>query len=191
MGLRNLIIIMLLGTLGLRTSTLTALNIEDIDITCGLLLIREKGRRLRSVVLPHSLCKIICNYLQLRRRKRGPLLISKRKKRISPRTLQDIFRTAADQLGIDKKLHARLFRHTAATHLWRASHLNDNNVDILIIQNILGHSSTRSTEPYIHPSHDSIRRAMEKLPGIKLVKELIRKGELNLRFQKPFRSKRE
>jgi len=87
MGLRDLIIIMLLGTLGLRTSTLTALNIEDIDITCGLLWIREKGRRHRSVVLPHSLCKIIRNYLQLRRRKRGPLLISKRKKRISPRTL--------------------------------------------------------------------------------------------------------
>ena len=37
MGLRNLIIIMLLGTLGLRTSTLTALNIEDVDLTCGLL----------------------------------------------------------------------------------------------------------------------------------------------------------
>lgn len=59
MGLRNLIIIMLLGTLGLRTSTLTALNIEDIDIIYGLLWIKEKGRRFRSVVLPHSLCKII------------------------------------------------------------------------------------------------------------------------------------
>jgi site-specific recombinase XerD len=36
MGLRNLVIIMLLGTLGLRTSTLIALNIEDIDLSCGL-----------------------------------------------------------------------------------------------------------------------------------------------------------
>ena len=75
--------------------------------------------------------------------------------------------------------------------LRRASHLNDNDVDILIIQSILGHSSTRSTEPYIHPSADSIRKAMEKLPGVKFVKELLRKGELNLRFQKPFRPKRE
>ena len=55
---------MLLGTLGLRTSTLTALNIEDIDLTCGLLWIREKGRRHRSmVILPHCICKIIRNYL--------------------------------------------------------------------------------------------------------------------------------
>jgi integrase/recombinase XerC len=52
MGLRNLVIIMLLGTLGLRTATLTALNIEDVDLTCGLLWIREKGRRHRSMVLP-------------------------------------------------------------------------------------------------------------------------------------------
>jgi integrase/recombinase XerC len=117
MGMRNLILIMLLGTLGLRTRTLTGLNVENIDLTCGLLWIREKGRRQRTMVLPHCLCKIIGNYLHHQRRKKGPLLISKRKKRISPRTLQDIFRTAADQLGIDKKLHARLFRHTAATHL--------------------------------------------------------------------------
>ncbi|MBW2570458.1 MAG: hypothetical protein JRE47_14130, partial [Deltaproteobacteria bacterium] len=76
------------------------------------------------------------------------------------------------------------------------------DVDILTIQSILGHSSTRSTEPYIHPSQDRIRKAMEKLPGVKFVKELLRKGELNLSFQssrrncyggadKPFRPKRE
>ena len=159
MGLRDLIIIMLLGTLGLRTSTLTALNIEDIDITCGLLWIREKGRRHRSVVLPHSLCKIIRNYLQLRRCKRGPLLISKREKRISPRTLQDIFRTAADQLGIDKKLHARLFRHTAATHLNKVA-------GIEITQQILGHSRRANTLKYAHLNPDKYAVYMKKHPFI-------------------------
>ena len=72
-----------------------------------------------------------------------------------------------------------------------ASHLNDKDVDILIIQSILGHSSARSTEPYIHPSQDRIRKALEKLPGVKYVKELIKKGVLNLKFQKPYRPKRE
>ncbi|MBW2620357.1 MAG: tyrosine-type recombinase/integrase [Deltaproteobacteria bacterium] len=158
-GLRDLIIIMVLGTLGLRTSTLTALNIEDIDITCGLMWIREKGRRHRSMVLPHSLCKIIRNYLQLRRRKRGPLLISKRKKRISPRTLQDIFRTAADQLGIDKKLHARLFRHTAATHLNKVA-------GIEITQQILGHSRRANTLKYAHLNPDKYAVYMKKHPFI-------------------------
>lgn len=56
-GLRNLIIIMLFGMLGLRTSTLIDINIEDIELTCGRVWVREKGRRHRNLVLPHSLCK--------------------------------------------------------------------------------------------------------------------------------------
>jgi integrase/recombinase XerC len=157
MGLRNLIIIMLLGTLGLRTSTLTALNIEDIDITCGLLWVREKGQRRRNMVLPHCLCKIIRNYLQLRRRKKGPLLISKRKKRISPRTLQEIFHAAADQVGIDKKLHARLFRHTAATHLNKVSSTE-------ITQQVLGHNRRANTLKYAHLNPDKYAVYMKKHP---------------------------
>jgi integrase/recombinase XerC len=157
MGLRNLVIIMLLGTLGLRTATLTALNIEDVDLTCGLLWIREKGRRHRSMVLPHCICKIIGDYLQPRRRKKGPLLISKRKKRISPRTLQDIFRTAADHLGIDKKLHARLFRHTAATQLNKVA-------GIEITQQVLGHNRRANTLKYAHLNPDQYAAYMKKHP---------------------------
>jgi site-specific recombinase XerD len=116
-GQRDLIIIILLGTLGLRTQTLISLNIEDIDVRYGLVWIRKKRNRQRYMTLPHCICKIIQSYLQSLQRKKGPFLLSKRKKRISPRTLLNIFRSAVDQLGIEKKLHARLFRHTAATHL--------------------------------------------------------------------------
>ena len=157
MGMRNLIIIMLLGTLGLRTSTLTSLNIEDIDLTCGLLWIREKGQRQRNLVVPHSFCKIIRTYLQSLKRKKGPLLLSKRKKRISPRTLQDIFRTAADQLDINKKLHARLFRHTAATHLNKVA-------GIEITQHVLGHSRRANTVKYAHLNPDQYAGYMKKHP---------------------------
>jgi integrase/recombinase XerC len=159
LGLRNLVIIMLLGTLGLRTSTLIALNIEDIDLRCGLVWVREKGQRQRNLVLPHSICKIIHKYLQLLRLNKGPLLISKRKKRISPRTLQDIFRTAADQLGIHKKLHAKLFRHTAATHL-------NCVAGIEITQHILGHSRRANTLKYAHLNPDQYALYMKKHPFI-------------------------
>jgi integrase/recombinase XerC len=157
MGLRNLVIIVLLGTLGLRTSTLIALNVEDIDIRCGLVWIREKGRRQRSMVLPYSLCKIIKKYLLLRHLKKGPLLLSKRNKRISPRTLQDIFRKAADQLDIDKRLHARLFRHTAATHLNKVA-------GIEITKQVLGHSQRSNTLKYSHLNPDKYHGYMKKHP---------------------------
>jgi site-specific recombinase XerD len=156
-GLRNLIIIMLLGTLGLRTRTLIDLNIDDVDLISGLVWTKEKGRRNRSMVLPHSLCKIIRNYLQLQRHRKGPLLLSKRNKRICPRTLQDIFHQAADRLAIDKKLHARLFRHTAATHLNRVA-------GIEITQNVLGHSHRANTLKYAHLNPDQYAVYMKKHP---------------------------
>jgi site-specific recombinase XerD len=109
------------------------------------------------MVLPHCICKIIQSYLQSLERKQGPLLLSKRKKRISPRTLQDIFRSAVDQLGIEKKLHANLFRHTAATHLNQVA-------DIDITQHVLGHSRRANTLKYAHLNPDRYAVYMRKHP---------------------------
>lgn len=53
LGLRNLVIIMLSGAVGLRTRTPISLNIEDIDIRYGLVRIRGKDNRQRHMVLPH------------------------------------------------------------------------------------------------------------------------------------------
>jgi len=157
LGLRNLVIIMLLGFLGLRTATLIAINIEDIDLAAGLLWVREKGRRERNLILPHSVCKIIAEYLRAINLKKGPLLITKRKKRISQRTLQDLFRNAADYEGIDKPLHARLFRHTAATHLNRVA-----GVDIT--QCVLGHTLRSNTYRYTHLNPDQYALYMKLHP---------------------------
>lgn len=156
-GLRNLVIIMLLGFLGIRTSALIALDMEDIDLAAGLLWVREKGRRLRSLILPHSVCKIIATYLRMHPLKKGPLLITLRKKRISPRTLQDIFRNAADYEGIDKKLHGHLFRHTAATHLNKVA-----GVDIT--QHVLGHGLRSNTYRYTHLNPDQYALYMKTHP---------------------------
>jgi len=42
---------------------------------CGTLWVKEKGRQRRSMALPYSLCKMIRKYLQLPRRKKGPLFL--------------------------------------------------------------------------------------------------------------------
>jgi len=160
MGLRNLIIILLLGTLGLRTSTLIAINVEDIDLAFGLVWVREKGNRERNLIMPQCLCKIIKRHLLLSRLKHGPLLVSKRKKRISPRTLQDLFHRAALQTGIDKKLHAQLFRHTAATHINRVAGTD-------ITQHVLGHNRRANTLKYAHLNPDQYALYMKKHPYMK------------------------
>jgi integrase/recombinase XerC len=156
-GLRNLVIVILLGTLGLRTTTLRMIDVNDVDVRCGLLWVHEKGRRRRSMILAQPLCEIIHKYLKhpQRKHRHGPLLISKRGKRISQRALQDIFRKAADKTGIDKTLHPRLFRHTAATHLNRVA-------GIEITQHILGHSHRANTLKYTHLNPDQYAVYMKR-----------------------------
>ncbi|SDU57755.1 tyrosine-type recombinase/integrase, partial [Desulfobacula phenolica] len=64
-----------------------------------------------------------------------------------------------------------------------ASHLNDQEVDMLVIKSLMGHSTTRSTEIYIHPSMQKVRQAMEKLPGVIFMNELIKNGGVIFSFQ--------
>jgi len=154
---RNLLIIMILGFLGLRISSVLSLNVEDVDINSRLIWIRAKGGIYREMVMPQILCEFLSNYLQDLNLKQGPLFLSKRKKRISERTLQDIFKTAMDELGIDKHLHAHIFRHTAATHLNKVAGPE-------ITQYVLGHACRKNTEVYTHLNPDIYAEYMRKHP---------------------------
>ncbi len=107
-GLRNLVLILMFGLLGLRTATITALDVEHIDTKNGLAWITEKGRRQRQLVLPEMLNNLLEVYTAEHHPGIGALFLSVRKKRLSPRILQDIFRRMVDELGINKRLHAHL-----------------------------------------------------------------------------------
>ena len=151
---------MLLGMLGLRTSSLVSLNVRDVDLTCGLIWIYEKGRRRRTLLMPYVLCELMQKYLNMSRRKTGPLFLSKRNRRISQRSLQNIFRTIADQTGIEKKLHAHLFRHTAATHLNKVAGID-------VTQHVLGHARRSNTLKYAHLNPDQYAVYMRQHPYMK------------------------
>jgi integrase/recombinase XerC len=156
-GLRNLIIIMLLGFLGMRISAVVKLNIEDLDLKSSRIWISEKGRIKRSLYIPQVLCAALRAYLTRRDQKDAPLLVSKQNQRISPRTIEDLLKKAMDQLQIDKHLHAHLFRHTAATHLNKVSGPD-------ITRYVLGHAFASNTERYTHLNPDIYAVHMSKHP---------------------------
>lgn len=160
-GLRNLIVIMLLGLLGLRLGAVLALNVEDVDLDAGLLYIREKGRSKRLMPLPGILCQALRSYLKADGRHRGPLLLSKRKKRLSERTVQGFLLTVMAELSIDKHLHAHLFRHTAATHLNKVAGPD-------VTQHVLGHAARSNTVQYTHLNPDIYAVYMKKHPYMNL-----------------------
>jgi integrase/recombinase XerC len=164
-GFRNLVMVMMLGLLGLRLSSVISLNIEDVDIEIGLLQITEKGGKQRPLIMPEILCFILDRYFVFLDQKQGPLFLSIREKRISPRTLQDVFQKATDSLDIDKHLHAHLFRHTAATHLNKVS-------DPEITRHVLGHKRSNSTRKYTHLNPDQYAAYMQIHPYMEMSREV-------------------
>lgn len=162
LGLRNLVIIMLFGFLGLRLLAVLKLNVKDLDLSAGLIRIHEKGGVKRHLPLPDILCKALSTYLSLYEyQPRSPLFLSKRNKRISERTIQDLLRKAIDELGIQKHLHAHIFRHTAATHLNKVAGPD-------ITQHVLGHARHKNTELYTHLNPDIYAAYMKKHPYMNL-----------------------
>ena len=64
-----------------------------------------------------------------------------------------------------------------------ASHLNDEGVDIMVLQSLLGHSTPKSTQIYIHPSMQKVKEALERLPAVVYMNQRVETGALNLKFQ--------
>ncbi len=107
--------------------------------------------------MPRILCQTLNKYITFRGRRPGPLFLSTRRKRLSQRSLQDIFRTVADETGIDKHLHVHLFRHTAGTHLNKVA-------GTTITQFVLGHSQRQNTLIYTHLNPDQYAVYMKRHP---------------------------
>jgi site-specific recombinase XerD len=192
LGLRDYAVYALMYQLGLRVGEVHCLNLNDIDLKEKNITVIGKGNKPRTLHMNSELIDILCQYIAVRDQFCNSwitpaLFVSKKGNRLAIRTMEDNFKNIlfCSSIRAPFNVTCHTMRHSMA------SHLNDKDVDILIIQSILGHSSARSTEPYIHPSQDRIRKALEKLPGIKYVKELIRKGELKLSFQKSYRTIKE
>ncbi len=156
-GLRNLIIIMLLGFLGLRILAVIRLNIEDVDVDTAVIWAQEKGRLRPRLSMPQVLCTVLRCYLAIGDRREGPLLVSNQNKRISDRTIENLLKNAMNELKIHKHLHAHLFRHTAATHLSKVAGPE-------ITQEVLGHAKRSNTDRYTHLNPDVYAFYMKKHP---------------------------
>ncbi|MCP4052619.1 MAG: tyrosine-type recombinase/integrase, partial [Mesoflavibacter sp.] len=149
-----------------------------------------KGNKRRRLHLNPQIRQILSEWLAVRSfflnsDKENAFFISKKGNRLAIRTMEDNMKKIVCRSGLETgfNITCHTLRHSFA------SHLNDENVDILVIQSLLGHSTPRSTEPYIHPSFDNIREAMERLPSVLFMKELVESGALQLDFQPEYRAR--
>jgi site-specific recombinase XerD len=144
-NLKHRLLLMLAYSSGLRVSEVVALKPSDVDLSRRVLYIRSaKGRKDRFVMLSSRVKKYL-DELNLCPRELAWLFPGARPgSHLTIRSAQHIFECARAKAGIEKPVSIHSLRHAFATHLL------ENGSDIRFIQNLLGHSSIRTTERYTH-----------------------------------------
>ena len=146
---------------GMRRGELLALRTGDADLSARTVRIQKgKGRKARIVPLLPRVCEALNDWLEFRPVCRhGCLFTTSRGNRIHPSRMQVIWKRTLKASGITRpgvSLHT--LRHSAATLMLQ------NGVDLVCIQQLLGHARLDTTAIYLHVELASLRAAMEAHP---------------------------
>ena len=148
----------------IRANELVLIDLTDVKMDERTIRIHGKGNIDRIIYMDDAVIEAISEYLKVRPNlnkaypDRNALFLSNRKQRISKRNVQEIIKNELKLSFTDTadKYHTHTLRHTGATLMY-----DENNTDILIIKEILGHKSICSTEIYTHVANKRLRELMQ------------------------------
>lgn len=150
---RDLAILELLYSSGLRLSELAHLEVADINFAEELVkIVGGKGGKDRIVPIGRKSIEALKKWLELRQAwlSQGELMncdslfISKRGEGLSDRQISRRVKSFAEKRGVNINLHPHLLRHSMATHVLESSQ------DIRLVQELLGHADISTTQVYTH-----------------------------------------
>jgi len=169
---RDLAMLELFYSTGIRLGELAGLNEQDVDVVSDQLKVRGKGKKERIVPVGKHAGRALRRYYRLRdavlaetRQERRALFVSRRGKRLTPRAVQLVIKRLLSALarsgtgegvGVgargDRGLHVHSLRHSFATHLL------DAGADLRAVQELLGHASLSTTQVYTHTSVERLKK---------------------------------
>lgn len=162
---RNLAILELFYSAGLRLSELRGINRPDLDLLAGLVKVRGKGRKERIVPVGDHAQRALREYERVRDQlcaKLGPkadrtaVFLSSQGKRMNVRTIQTSVSKWLQQVDEGAGLSTHSLRHSFATHLL------DAGADLRAVQELLGHASISTTQIYTHTSVERLKQVYKK-----------------------------
>lgn len=156
LGIRNLLILELLYSTGIRVGELVHIKLNDIDKKSKRIKILGKGNKERYVLYGDNLQNIIDLYLKeakpkLEKNKTTHLLLNKNGGPLTDRGVRLIIDSIMKQSSVKLKVSPHVLRHTFATHML------DNGADIKVVQELLGHENLATTQIYTHLSNERLR----------------------------------
>jgi integrase/recombinase XerD len=151
-NLKHLAIFMTIYSGGLRISEATHLKPEDIDSKRMSIKVRGKGDKERYTLLGEKTLDILRTYWQVHRPLEWLFHSKVPGQPISTSSVQRSFKDSLHKSGVKKKASVHTLRHSFATHLL------ESGVDIIYIQRLLGHTSTKTTSIYLHVTRKGVAR---------------------------------
>lgn len=160
-SLRNLLIVELLYTCGIRRAELVNLKVEDVDEQTLTLRVFGKGKKERIIPLIPSTNSLLKCYISQREEffSEHPtpyLILTAKGEQIYPKLVERVVKEMLKNAGVNGKRNPHVLRHTFATHLL------DNGADLLSIKEMLGHSSVGTTQIYTHNTLEKIKTSYMK-----------------------------
>lgn len=148
----------LYGT-GARISEAVGLDVDDVDLVDGVVLLRGKGGKERLVPVGSFARDAVTAYLTRARpalaatggSSGGALFLNARGGRLSRQSAWTVLDRAAERAGITKDVSPHTLRHSFATHLL------DGGADVRVVQELLGHASVTTTQIYTLVTVDNLR----------------------------------
>jgi integrase/recombinase XerC len=155
-GERDRAIILTLLDTGARARELCNINLEDLDLASGSVMIKQgKGRKPRVVFYGRKTRRAIRAYLRQRKDDHPALFVTHSGERMAYETLRDIMRRRAKLVGIDvPTLHD--FRRAFALEMLR------NGADIFALQKLMGHADLQVLRRYLAQTDTDLQRAHDK-----------------------------
>ena len=139
-GRRNLLVLSLLYDTAARAEEIIHLKLEDIRLEEQLVILTGKGNKQRIVPIMENTKKLIIQYLKEKKIEQGYLFQNKMKQSMNDRWIRDILKKYESIAKKETTPHT--FRRSRATHLLEAG------VNILYIQELLGHEDISTTQEY-------------------------------------------
>jgi tyrosine recombinase XerC len=162
---RNLAILELFYSTGMRLSELRGLSRPDVDMIGQQVKVRGKGRKERLIPIGDHAQRAMRNYESKRdeliraigaKADRTAFFLSAQGKRMSVRTIQMAMTALLDRVDENAGLSVHSLRHTFATHLL------DAGADLRAVQELLGHASIATTQIYTHTSVERLKQVYQK-----------------------------
>lgn len=148
--LRDVAVVEAFFATGARVYEISNIREDCINLNTGLIRLMGKGGKERYVQIScPSILDVLKKYYAENKsaiKKSGYFFVNNRGNRYTEQSIRLMLKKYTKQAGIERKITPHMFRHSFATYLI------EEGVDVSCVQQILGHSSIKTTQIYIHIS---------------------------------------